>query len=164
MKKFIAIIMSIVMVLKMPIYLLADENTTITQDSKDKSGNINIDYYADVTYNVTIPASVTFTDTEKTVERGLQVSNVVLNEGSSLKVDVKSLNGFKMVYNEGFIDYYLKINYATITEKNDFNILTVKAGESSGWVILEFITELNKANAKYTGKYTDILTFTVSID
>ena len=140
------------------------EGTTITQGSKDKSGSVNIDYYADVSYEVTIPASVTFTDTDTTIERGLQVRNVMLNEGTSLNINVTSRNDFKMIYKDGSIDYSLIINKHARPEKNNFNILTVAAGERSGIATLDFVSDLAKAEAKFAGKYTDTLTFTVSID
>lgn len=161
MKKILSVIISVVIALWMPMNLLAAEE--ITQDSNEKSGKISVDYNAGVTYNVTIPASVTFTDAEKSVERGIQASNVVLDEGSSLYVEVSSLNGFKMKNGDGSIDYKLMVNYNTTPKEDHYDILIVHAGESSGWAILDFITELDKRNALYAGKYTDTLTFTVTI-
>ena len=163
-KRLLLMCMFITMTSALPIHSLASEGTTITQDSQGKSGNTNVDYNIEETYTVVFPASVTFTDAETSVERGLLVSDVLLREGSSLKVYVASLNDFKMKNGEGFIDYQLLINYVGTPEEHDYNILTVNAGEDPGWVVLYFTTELNKDNAVYAGRYTDTLTFTVSID
>ena len=164
MKKFLSIVMFIVIALETSILAQAAENGIITENSQNKSGNITVDYNAGVTYKITIPASVTFTDTEKDIERGLLVENVLLNEGSTLNVAVESLNNYKLKNGEGYIDYYLMINRYTILEENNSNILIVEAGEASGWVMLYFITDLNKEHALYAGNYTDTLTFTVTID
>ncbi len=137
---------------------------TITQDSEENSGNITVDYNAGVTYTLTIPASVSFSDTETQVERSLQVSNVVLNEGSSLNVNLASANDFKMMHGDGYIEYRLMINYNDVPEGNNHTILTVPAGEKTGWVILHFATDLQKDHITYAGNYTDTLTFTVSIN
>ncbi|MCH5343398.1 MAG: hypothetical protein J1E64_05110 [Acetatifactor sp.] len=162
--KILSVIMLAIIALGMPIISLAAEDEIITQDSEEKSGKITVDYNMGVTYTVTIPASVTFTDAEKTVERGLLVDNVSLNEGSILNVNVASLNTFQMRNGEAYIDYDLRVNYDYTLGENDINILTVEAGEGSGWVVLYFVTELEKDNAFYAGKYTDTLTFTITID
>lgn len=164
MKKFLSLIMLVALTLGMPTNSLAAEGATITQDSQDKSGKINVDYNMEESYTVIFPASVTFTDMEKTVDRGLQASNVVLNEGSSLNVNVASLNNFKMRNGDGYIDYKLLVNTHAAPEENNYTILTVEAGEGTGLAIISFTTELEKKNALYAGNYTDILTFTVSID
>lgn len=157
--------MIVLMTLGVPIYALAGEETATPQDSQEKSGNTNIDYSMEETYTVTFPASVTFTDTQTSVDRGLQVSDVVLREGRSINVNVTSLNGFQMKNGEGFIAYWLIVNnnYDKPVKHNS-NVLTVVAGEKAGVAILTFTTELDKSNAPYAGRYSDILTFTVSID
>lgn len=164
MKKLLSIIMFTAIFLRTSIFTQAAGYGTILQNSQVESGSITVDYNAGVTYKLTIPASVTFTDTEKEIERGLLVEDVLLNEGSSLNVSIESLNDFKMINGEGYIDYHLMINRQVPTEKNNYNVLTVEAGENSGWAVLYFITELNKKNALYAGNYTDTLTFTVTID
>ncbi len=163
MKKLFSVILVVCFALSSPIISLA-AGETITQDSQENSGNITVNYNAGVTYTVTIPASVTFSDTEKEVERSLQVSNVVLNEGSTLNVNVASLNNFKMMYGEGYIDYHLMVNYNDVLKDNNHTILSVLAGENTGWAVLKFATDLQKDHVLYTGNYTDTLTFTVSID
>lgn len=163
MKKLLSVIMAVAVMVTMSITSLAAEEI-ITQNSDEKTGNINVDYDMEISYTVTIPASVTFTDTQKTVERGLQASGVVINEGSSLNVNITSLNGFKMKNGDAEIGYQLKVNYNPALEENNQTILTVEAGEVVGLAILSFVTELEKEKALYAGNYTDTLTFTVSVD
>lgn len=143
---------------------LAAAGESITPDSLEKTGNTTVGYNAEVAYTVTIPANVTFTDTEKTVERSLLASNVMLNEGSTLKIRVASLNHFNMKYKEGYIPYEVTINHNKTPETQDYTVLLIPAGETSGWAILHFTTDLNKDHAFYAGNYTDTLTFTVTIE
>lgn len=164
MKKMLAVIMIVVFSFHISMLSLMAAGETITQVSGEKSGNITVGYDAGVSYTVTIPANVTFTDTEKSVERGLQVSNVVLDEGSTLSINITSLNNFRMVNGEGYIEYSLLANNNETPKENNYIILTVLAGERSGWVILDFITELNKDHVFYAGNYTDTLTFTVTVN
>ena len=165
MKKILSIIMVITMTLGVPIYSLASEETATPQDSQEQSGITNVDYDLEETYMVTFPASVTFTDTETSIDRGLQVSDVVLSEGHSINVNVISANDFKMMNGEGSIAYRLIVNnnYDKPVNHNS-NVLTVVAGEKAGVAILTFTTELDKSKAPYAGRYSDTLTFTVSID
>lgn len=160
----LAVIVIGIFIFHISVLSLMAAGETITQDSGEKSGNITVGYDAGVSYTVTIPANVTFTDTEKSVERGLQVSNVVLDEGSALSINITSLNNFRMVNGEGYIEYSLLANNNETPKDNSYTILTVLAGERSGWVILDFITELNKDHVVYAGNYTDTLTFTVTVN
>ncbi|MCH5250073.1 MAG: hypothetical protein J1E98_09070 [Lachnospiraceae bacterium] len=162
MKKLLAVILFALITINMSIISLAAED--ITQDSQEQSGETNVNYNIGLTYTVTIPASVTFTDSEKLVERGLQASNVFINEGTSLNVKISSRNDFKMKCGDGYIDYSILYNSNEATEGNNYTILTVGNGDTAGWVILRFTTELDKKHAKYAGNYTDTLTFTVSVD
>ena len=164
MKKAVAYLTAIItgaFALQIPIDSFAEE---INQDSKEKSAEINVNYNMGSSYEITIPASVTFTDSETTVERALQARNVRIDADKALNVMVSSENGFKMVNHDASMDYHIIINYASTPEGNQFNILKVKAGESSGWAILQFVTELSKGEALYAGNYTDTLTFQVSVD
>lgn len=165
MKKILSVIMMVLMILGMPMYSLASEGMAITQDSPEKSGNTNVDYNLEETYTVIFPASVTFTDTEKSIDRGLQVSDVVLQEGHSINVNVASLNDFHMKNKEGSIAYQLIVNNNDDKPvEHNSTILTVDAGEKAGVAILTFITELDKSKAPFAGRYSDTLTFTVSVE
>ena len=163
MKKLIFIITAAVLIFTAVIFPAAAEEI-IDQDSANKSGNINVSYNAEVSYTVTIPAGITFTESEKSIERGISANNVSLTEGSYLKINVASLNDFKMKNNNGYIDYTLTVNKTKIPDGNSHDILTVKAGESSGWAVLNFTTGLDRTNAFYAGTYTDTLTFTIYIE
>lgn len=165
MKKILSVIMMVLMILGMPMYSLASEGMAITQDSQEKSGNTNVDYNLEETYTVIFPASVTFTDTVKSIDRGLQVSDVVLQEGHSINVNVASLNDFHMKNKEGSIAYQLIVNNNDDKPvEHNSTILTVDAGEKAGVAILTFITELDKSKAPFAGRYSDTLTFTVSVE
>ena len=165
MKKILSVIMMVLMTLGMPMYSLASEGMAITQDSQEKSGNTNVDYNLEETYTVIFPASVTFTDTEKSIDRGLQVSDVVLQEGHSINVNVVSLNDFHMKNKEGSIAYQLIVNNNDDKPvEHNSTILTVDAGKKAGVAILTFITELDKSKAPFAGRYSDTLTFTVSVE
>lgn len=164
MKKLSVVILTAVLLLAGPSLRLASAGDIITQDSGEKSGNITVGYDAGVAYTVTIPASVTFTDSEKRIERPLQVNDIVLNEGSTLSVNIASANHFKMTHGEGYIEYSLLVNSNAVPKENSFNVLKVAAGDKSGWAILEFVTDLNTEYATYAGSYTDTLTFTVTIN
>lgn len=165
MKKLLSAAVIGVMTLELlPIHSFA---ANITQDSANKSGEINVNYDMDTEYTVTIPASVNFTDSERTIDRPLQANDVRIDDGKALNITISSMNGFKMKHtkNSGSgIDYHLMINNTTISDGNNYNVLTVNAGEGSGRAILSFVTELNKDNAFYTGNYTDTITFKVSVD
>lgn len=163
MKRILSVLLLMSFVLPGPV-ILRTAGKTITQDSGESSGSLTVDYNAGVTYTVTIPASVTFSDTEKEVERALQVNNVVLNAGSVLNINLTSQNQFKMVCGEGYIEYSLKINHNEAPAGNNYTVLTVPAGENTGWAILSFSTDLQKEHALYAGNYTDTLTFTVVIN
>lgn len=163
MKKLLSVILFAAITLGTSFISLASEEV-ITQDSQEKSGQITVDYNAGVSYTVTIPASVTFTDNKKTDERGLEVKEVLLNEGTSLNVYVASANNFQMKYGQGYIDYKIMINHDSRLEQNNSKILIVNAGEKAGVEILEFVTDLDKRAAKFAGNYTDTLTFTVKVE
>ena len=163
MKKLLSVIISATMIVMISITSFAAENSTITQDDSEKRSSITVDYDMMESYVVTIPASVSFTDTEKNIDRPLQVENIVLNEGRTLKINVSSLNNFKLKNGDSEIDYKMMVNATEIPEENNQDVLVIKAGEHSGWAILHFLTELSKDNALLAGRYSDTLTFTVSV-
>ena len=55
MKKILSIIMIVAMTLGLPVYSLASEETTVTQDTQEQSGITNIDYTLEETYTVIFP-------------------------------------------------------------------------------------------------------------
>ena len=164
MKKIVTMLLAATLTFALPVGAHAAGEVEISQDSQEKSTAISVDYTVDMYYTVTIPASVTFTDSVKSVDRPLQVSDVRLDKGQTLNVGISSQNDFQMRNNDKYIDYSLTINYATTPEQNNFTLLRVEAGEPSGWAILTFSTDLQKDHAQYTGRYSDTLTFTVSIE
>lgn len=126
-------------------------------------GSVSVNYNGSFSYTVTIPASVTFTKDETSIERSLSASDVVLDEGTELHVMVESANGFKMVNRDGYIDYKMTVNGHDYSASDAMPLLTVAAGEKSGWAILAFSTEFTGERTGYTGNYSDTLTFTVEV-
>lgn len=165
MKKLLSVAVIGVMALEfLPIYSFAED---ITHDSANKSGEINVNYDMDTEYTVTIPASVNFTDSERTIDRPLQANGVRIDDGKVLNITISSQNGFTMKHNKNSgsgIGYHLMVDHVTIPDGHNYNVLTVNAGEGSGMAILSFVTDLNKDNAFYAGNYTDTITFKVSVD
>ena len=144
--------------------ILPASGEIITQDSLENGTSVTVGYNAGVSYTVTIPANVTFSDDEKKVESSLLASDVVLAEGSSLNIKLASLNDFKMINNGGYIEYSLLVNNHNAPEDGDFTVLSVPAGQNTGWALLDFVTELDREHAYYAGNYTDTLTFTVAVE
>ncbi len=136
---------------------------TIDQDSAVGAGTMNIEYNAGTEYTIVIPAGVTFTDSEKTAERGIEARNVILPESSSLNVSISSKNNFRMMNGVSYIEYSLKINGNKTPDSDPYDIMILHAGEKSGWALLDFSTELDKSGVSYAGNYSDTLTFTISI-
>lgn len=163
MKKTACVLLAIVLTVLLGAGAVAAEGAQIDQDSPEQSGSLNVEYDMGVAYTVTIPASVTFTDGEKTAERGLQASDVMLPEGQALRVSVTSRNGFQMRNGDDYIDYTMKVNQGTPLEEDTRNVLTVRAGETSGWAVLDFATDLDRTHAQRAGQYSDTLTFTVTV-
>ncbi len=159
-KNFLIAVLVSSLALISPLSVKAEE---ITSGDTEGSGSISVSYNANVNYKVTIPASVTFTDSEKIVERALMASDVLLNKGGKLGISVSSLNGFRMVNDSGYIEYGMKVNGHDINAGEDIVILTVLAGETSGWATLDFETALSGEHAEYAGSYSDTLTFTVQV-
>lgn len=163
MRKVICLLLAAALTALLGVGVLAAGDMEIDQDSPDQSGSLNVEYDLGVTYTVAIPASVTFTNTEKTAERGLQVSDVMLGEGQSLHVSVSSRNGFQMRNGDDYIAYSMTVNQSPPAEESPIEVLTVRAGETSGWALLDFVTDLDRTHAQLAGRYSDTLTFTVSV-
>lgn len=136
----------------------------IDTDSPSPEGSVSVNYNGSFSYTVTIPASVTFTKDETEIERSLSASDVVLDEGMKLNVLVDSRNGFKMVNSKGYIEYKMSVNGHDYPASGGVPLLTVEAGNKSGWAILTFSTEFSGEFTGYTGNYSDTLTFTVQVE
>lgn len=136
----------------------------IDQTSVNNSSTMSVEHNVDLSYKVTIPANVTFTNSEKIIERSLQASEVYLNDGDELNIYVTSLNDFKMVNKTSYIEYDMLVNSHPIPTDNSSPVLTVQAGDNSGWAVLRFNSELNSEHMGFAGNYSDTLTFTVKVE
>ena len=137
------------------------QSGVIDENDSESSGSVSVGYSVSASYEVTIPANVEFTDTA--IERPLQANNVLLEEGKHLNIYVKSQNGFRMVNNEGYIEYTLHANGSLISGTDNVKILTVSPGDKSGWVLLSFTSALSGDYSGFAGNYSDTLTFTVEM-
>lgn len=141
------------------------QSGVIDENDSESSGSVSVGYSVSASYEVTIPANVEFTDADKNtaIERPLQANNVLLEEGKHLNIYVKSQNGFRMVNNEGYIEYTLHANGSLISGTDNVKILTVSPGDKSGWVLLSFTSALSGDYSGFAGNYSDTLTFTVEM-
>lgn len=152
MKKLLSLTLIIAIVITMSVTAFASE---IKENSATNSGSTNITYTVDNSYIVTIPDSMTI-GTEATVS----VSDVILADGYNLKVSVSSTqynDGWKLKNNDDYIGYTLKIDGTDVD--NNGNVLTARSGETPEKKLVTVLT----GTAKYSGRYTDTLTFTVGL-
>ncbi len=147
------------------VFLLAGASagSQVIDGDPENSGSVSVNYNGGISYKVTIPASVTFKRTEKSLERPLSATDVVLGDCSELNVRVSSKNGFKMINGSGYIEYSMLVNGHEVADSENITVLTVKQGENSNWAVLTFSTEFLGENTGLVGNYSDTLTFTVEV-
>ena len=134
----------------------------ITQDTDPKTGGTTVNYQVDPVYTVVIPETVTLGNTAVTEQINIYGAtaddNVVI--GKTQKVNVAltaSANDFKVKTADGDEVAY------TVNDKNAVDDLTTVA-ECSAGKASETITFAKTGETKYSGSYTDTLTFTVSLE
>ncbi len=162
MKKILSAVIAFLTFLEVMAYQCSAEEI-IDQLSVSQAGSISVEYSMTDEYVITIPADIVFTDPGN-VETGIQASNVKLNAGHVLNVTMESMNGYKMKNGDAYIGYTVKLNKNEAVTVSPCTIMTILPGETSAWVLLDFCTDLNTDNAWIFGVYSDILTFTVSIE
>lgn len=140
---------------------------TIDQDTNNpQTDTITVSYQNSPTYTVTIPADVTFTDTDNLADKtnNVVVENVFLNKGKAVKVTVASANDYKMLLDgtdsDTYIPYKLTSNQATINE-----VVTVPSGtkNSPASKTAQLTYSITDKNVPAAGAYSDILTFTIAV-
>lgn len=152
MKKILSFALVLVMVLTMSVTAFAADNTL---DNERKTGTTEVTHTVSDSYIVTIPDSMTV-GTDATVS----ASDVTLAKGYNLAVSVSSAqydNGWKLKNNGEALGYTLKIG-----DKDVANNGIILTAESGGTETKTLVTALD-GTAKYSGSYTDTLTFSVTL-
>ena len=154
MKKVIAMILAVTMILILPLFAFAEEDTDSQQ--------ITVSYTASESYVVTIPSSQSFSagDLSKT---GIVSANVLLSAGKVLKVNMNSANNFALKCGSSSIVYTVSVNGVAL--ENGSTVLEIAAGSTSDSAELNFATtEANIEQATVAGEHTDIITFSCSLE
>lgn len=153
MKKLLSLALVLAMVLAMSTTAFATEIT-----GNSGSTDITYTYEAPVdSYVVTIPDSM-----EVGTDANVSIKDVVLAVGYQLTVSISSTqydNGWKLQNNGDTLNYTLKIDGTDVT--NNGTVLTAKNGNEVSKTLVTAVPEGQKP--KYSGSYTDTLTFSVSV-
>lgn len=177
MKKLLCLTLTAVLAAALAAPAFADANvkqdSTVNQDSTDKTASTTVQFKIDPTYTVTIPAEVKLekkTDSKGTItyEKDLTVtaSNVRLNEKKELKVSLTS--DYKLSVNSAALTYELPYTVkATTTNPNtskdvtttDTEVATFGTNTTDQTVTLHFAAQ----NPTYAGDYKDTVTFNLAM-
>lgn len=110
---------------------------------------------------VTIPSAINFTDENKEIDATVEL--VSKNGGSlpsaDITVEVSSANAYKLINGSESIDY--KLNYNGTTMINGTNE-TVAVLNGTGLIKQSGVAVLGEVTVSTRGKYSDILTYTVT--
>lgn len=160
MKKFLASILALAMCCAMAVPAFA-EDTTIDQNSQDKTGSTAVSYSVDEMYTVTIPEKVTLGNSVT-----VKAEDVCVANGSVVNVSLTGTDGsndaFELESAEGAVITYTVQNEDDDTIAIDDVVLTVDPAEaSSGEAELTFVAP---TSVTYAGVYEGTVTFTVSVD
>ena len=178
MKKLLCLTLTAVLAAALAAPAFADANvkqdSTVNQDSTDKTASTTVQFKIDPTYTVTIPAEVKLekkTDSKGTItyEKDLTVtaSNVRLNEKKELKVSLTS--DYKLSVNSAALTYELPYTVTAKTTNPDTNkavtaedpqVATFVTNTADQTVTLHFAA----ANPIYAGDYSDTVTFTLKVE
>ena len=147
---------------------LADYNiqkeSTLNLVLRQNGDQMIVEYVAEPVYTVVIPESVTLGDTE--VNEQIKIygadenSNVVIGNGQKVNVALTaSLNDFSVKNSDGD-----KISYTVNGENTTAALASVAECTANDGTKNTDITFAKTGTAAYAGTYTDMLTFTVSLE
>lgn len=159
MKKLFASVLALAVCCAMAVPAFA-EDTTINQESQDKTGSTAVSYSVDEMYTVTIPEKVTLGNSVT-----VKAEDVRVAQGYAVHVALTATDGdnnaFALKSEEGAVITYTVQNGNGTVHLND-TVLTVNpASSSSGEATLSFVAP---QSVTYAGKYTGNVTFTVRVD
>jgi cytochrome c-type biogenesis protein CcmE len=189
-KRFLALTLALTMAMGMTMTAFAaEEETKLTypseeveegsQDSTTKTGDVKVTYETTESYEVTIPADVTFEGTSLSSDGTVKAEKVLLKNDKVLNVKMKAASitsgedAYTLLYEGSKILYTIK--KGSVDVDNNTAVLTVKSGDgledeytdgkASGEATLTFATtDDDIAMATKAGEHKDTLTFTVSVD
>lgn len=160
-RKMIAALLTAVMTCSMSATAFAAQATTGTLE---KTKGTEVKYEVAEKYEISIPETITFTNSAQTPSQEISVTGALINNGNELSVKVSSadyVNSFKMKTSaKDELEYQIKVGEGSEAIENNAVVLSVQSGQTEKSVILNYSVP---TPPKAAGIYTDTLTFTSSI-
>lgn len=161
MKKFLASVLALAICCAMAVPAFA-EDTTINQDSQNKTAKTNVSFNVDPAYTVTIPETVELsrvenggTVTYESDDNITAVAGVRLLEGQKIQVTVNS--DFTLTANNTDLAYTISVNNDQIAN----NGVVAEFGTSTQ--AQSSTMHFAAADPEYAGNYSDTVTFTLGV-
>lgn len=160
MKKLLTLLLTAALATAAATTAFAD--TSIEPSTTPQKGKTEVSYTVQPSYTVTIPASVTLTNTNKIGTATVKAENVTVPHGKAVKVALTNANDFKVKSTEGAeLPYTITKDRQNVTVNDVVLSVASDATGKKGEAILEFeITD----KIVYSGEYTGTVTFTVSVE
>lgn len=167
MKKLMTLILALALALSMSVTAFA-EDTTIDQNTADKTGIATVSYNVAPTYTVTIPTKVNLVrekaaDGTVTYEQDAEIKaeNVRLNQGDVIQVTLAGNEGaFKMSSGQTEWKYAVTVDDSAIPISSGDVVATFKTDKNvTQSAALHFAAD----DPAYAGNYSGTVTFTLSV-
>ena len=167
MKKFVTLLLTAALAITAAATTaFAANDTTDVGPTTTSHPPLHVTYKVDPSYTVTIPTSVKLNATTPSTAL-VKATNVTIPYGYRVEVALSSATGFKVKagdYNGApTLSYQVTVPNSATPVQNGNPVLTVQSGAENkeGQTTLTF--KLTGDDIKYSGTYTDTVTFTVSI-
>lgn len=163
MKKFVTLLLTAALAITAATTAFAETTVGPTTTSHPP---LHVTYKVDPSYTVTIPTSVKLNATTPSTAL-VKATNVTIPYGYRVEVALSSATGFKVKagdYNGApTLSYQVTVPNSATPVQNGNPVLTVQSGAENkeGETTLTF--KLTGDDIKYSGDYTDTVTFTVSV-
>lgn len=161
MKRFLASILALAMCCAIAVPAFA-EDTTINQNSQDKTGSTAVSFEVAPAYTVSIPETVELSrvDTDGTItyENDANITaaaGVRLLNGQKIQVTVNS--DFTLTANGTDLPYTISVGGNQIAQNGVVAEFGTNTAEQSSTLHFE------AADPEYSGEYSDTVTFTLSV-